>query len=411
MSPRTYPGLVATPEWAGRLARDRAARGMSQRDAAERLALHSDEPLASPDSVLRSWKRWEAGKAKPSPVYQAAIARMFESVPSAYFGADEPAALARLSDDETVELVARLRSSRLDDATLDAMRLTVEGLCTDYSHADNAVLREQAHEWLRHLGGVLASQLTYRQHRDVLTMAGWLTLLASCLSWDKTDATGAERARQSAISLGTDIGNREILGWASEIRAWIALTTGDLPGAVAASREGLAATVEHSVAVQLYAQEAKAFARMGDKTRAHVALDRGRELMAALPLPTNPRNHFEVDPVKVDFYAMDVWRLLGEDALAASAAETIRRTSSAPDGKPLSPMRLAEARMTDATILARHGDLDGALSLAEAALQGDRQSMPSLLMVGAEFAGELSRMDRSKGADYRAHLADLADQD
>src|SRR5262245_8570866 len=98
---------------------------------------------------------------------------------------------------------------------------------------------------------------------------------------------------------------------------------------------------------------------MGDKTRAHLALNQARELLAALSVPANPRNHFEVDPVKVDFYAMDVWRLLGEDALAASAAQTIRRTSTSSGGKPLSPMRLAEAQITDATILARNGDLGG----------------------------------------------------
>lgn len=383
---------------------------MSQRDAVERLALHTDERLPASDSILRNWKRWESGKAKPSPIYQDAIARMFGSVTAAYFTEPEPDGhrTVRLSDDETVDLVAQLRSSRIGDSALDALRLTVDGLCTDYSTADTQRLRDDTTEWLRRATDVLASQLTYRQHGDVLAEAGWLTLLISCLAWDASDAGAAERARQSAISLATDIGHAEILGWAAEVRSWMALTTGDLAGTVAATREGLAATSSHSVSVQLHAQQAKAWARLGDKARAHVALDSARELMASLPVPTNPRNHFEVDPVKVDFYAMDVWRLLGEDALAASAAETVRRTSTSPTGAALSPMRLAEAQMTDAAVRARGGDVDGAMRLAASALESDRRSLPSLLMVGSELAEEFDRIDPRRSGDYRVHLADLA---
>jgi len=159
--------------------------------------------------------------------------------------------------------------------------------------------------------------------------------------------------------------------------------------------------------VQLHAQQAKAWARLGDKARAHVAMDEARELLATLPAPNNPRNHFQVDPVKVDFYAMDVWRLLGEDALAASAADTVRRTSRESDGAALSPMRLAEARMTDATVLARGGDVDSAVDIALDALEGDRRSLPSLLMVGSELAEELRRIAPRRSADYRAHLAEI----
>lgn len=391
--------------WVDRLVRDREVRGMTQREAAERLALYTDESLPAVDSILRSWKRWERAQATPSPVYQAAIAKMFGSVPAAYFGATvERRYPSRLSADETVELVARLRASKIDDATLDAMRLTVEGLCTDYSYGNRDQLRVEARSWLGRLSEPLASQLTYRQHGDVLEMAGWLTLLVACLSWDASDATAAEQARRSAIQLGRDVDHPEILGWAAEIRAWMALTNGDLTGTVAAAREGLLVAGQTGVAVQLHAQAARAWARLGDKAHAHLALDQGRELMANLPVPTNPRNHFAVDPVKVDFYAMDIWRLLGENAMAAAVAEMISRTSTSPIDETPSPMRLAEARMCNATIHARGGDIDGALTLAESALEVNRKSRPSLLMLGGEFADEVTKIDGRKGAEYRAHL-------
>src|SRR5206468_1739543 len=145
----------------------------------------------------------------------------------------------------------------------------------------------------------------------------------------------------------------------------------DYVATVAAAQEGLDRTNGHGVAAQLHAQAAKAWARLGNRDQAILEQEAGRELLARLPFPANPRNHFEVDPTKYDFYAMDCWRLTGADALAAEAAETVIRTSTAPDGRPISPMRLSEAQLTKAEVLARGGDFDGAVALAESALAID----------------------------------------
>jgi hypothetical protein len=72
--------------------------------------------------------------------------------------------------------------------------------------------------------------------------------------------------------------------------------------------------------LELAAQEAKAWSRIGDRRQAEVALDRGRRLLDALPYPDNLDHHFVVDPTKFDFYAMDCYRMLAEDKLAESLA-------------------------------------------------------------------------------------------
>ena len=69
-------------------------------------------------------------------------------------------------------------------------------------------------------------------------------------------------------------------------------------------------TPRHPVAVQLAAQAAKAWARIGDRRQTEVALDRGRRLLDSLPYPDNIDNHFVVNPTKFDFYAMDCYRML-----------------------------------------------------------------------------------------------------
>ena len=38
------------------------------------------------------------------------------------------------------------------------------------------------------------------------------------------------------------------------------------------------------------------------------ALNNGRGLLGRMPMPSNPRNHFGIDPAKWDFYATDCAR-------------------------------------------------------------------------------------------------------
>jgi tetratricopeptide (TPR) repeat protein len=193
------------------------------------------------------------------------------------------------------------------------------------------------------------------------------------------------------------------------MRAWFALTTGDYRGVIAASQAGAGVAAHHGVAVQLAGQEAKAWARLGDRRQVEVALDKGRRLLEGMPYPENLDNHFVVDPAKFDFYAMDCYRLVGEDKLARTLAEEVLRAGTDFDGSERSPMRNAEARVTLGVTAAREGDLEQALIMGERALEGDRQSVPSLIMTSRELAAEMKRRYVSEPAaqDYLARLRDL----
>jgi hypothetical protein len=116
-----------------------------------------------------------------------------------------------------------------------------------------------------------------------------------------------------------------------------------------------------SVAVQLFAQEAKAWARIGDHRQTEVALDKGRRLLESLPYPENLEHHFVVDPTKFDFYAMDCYRTLAHNKVAETLAKEVIQASTDFDGRERAPMRLAEARITLSVVRAREGDLEGAV--------------------------------------------------
>jgi hypothetical protein len=85
------------------------------------------------------------------------------------------------------------------------------------------------------------------------------------------------------------------------------------------------------------AQEAKAWARLGDRRQTEVALDKGRRQLEAMPCPDNLDHHFVVDPTKFDFYAMDCYRHLAEDPLTETLANEVIQASTDFDGTERAP--------------------------------------------------------------------------
>lgn len=385
------------PEWALRLRRERTIREWSQGDAVAAMRTFSDVPLAT--GLQDQWKRWERGRNKPDEFYRSLIAATFGTVVESIFPS-KIAQTRRTTDEillsqtgmDTHELVQRIRRSTVDDTTLDALALTVEQLCCDYAHRDAAELITLSHEWLTWITNLLGERLTLIQHKDVLDAAGWITLLIGCLEYDLDQPRAAEATRVAALQLANEANNVTLIGWGHEMRAWFALTKGRYREVIEAAQAGQDAAPGRSVSVQLIAQEAKAWARMGNQRNVVRALEKGRILLDSLPYPERPDNHFVVDPDKFDFYAMDCYRLIGDDNLAEMhARETIRKTT-APDGSDISPMRRAEAEITLGVIAARRGDLEEALQYGYKALNIGRRSRPSLLMVGTELDRVLQKI-------------------
>ncbi|MFC4854102.1 helix-turn-helix domain-containing protein [Actinophytocola glycyrrhizae] len=326
-----------------------------------------------------------------------------------------PDSLSSTPDDElisvtgmdTVELIQRMRSSSINSATVDALNITVDQLCCDYAHADARRLIATSKEWLNRATNLLNNRLTLPQHRDILHNAGMLALLVGCLEYDLGQSAPAEATRRMASKLGEESGVPGIVGWSHEMLAWFHLTAGNPRAVVPVAEAGIISSPSHSVAVQLYGQQAKAYARMGMREQVHEALERGSALLDKLPYPERPDNHFVVDPDKWDFYAMDTYRIVGEDALAErNAREVIRRSTNA-DGFVSSPMRKTEAELTLAVIAARRGDIDEASTLGIAALGDGRRSRPSLLMVASELDHEIRKGAGGARTDFSDLLADL----
>ena len=97
-----------------------------------------------------------------------------------------------------------------------------------------------------------------------------------------------------------------------------------------------------------------------------------------------------MDPTKFDYYSMDCYRTLADNKMAENLADEVIQASTDFDGKERAPMRLAEARFTLGVVRAREGDLGEAVSQGLRALNGERKSLPSLLMVSRDLTKVLN---------------------
>ena len=95
--------------------------------------------------------------------------------------------------------------------------------------------------------------------------------------------------------------------------------------------------------------------------------------------------------------------------MAGNLAAEVIQASTDFDGRERAPMRLAEARITLGVVQAREGDLEGAIDQGQRALNGERQSLPSLLMVTRDLTKVLNDQypAETQTRDYLDQLATL----
>lgn len=270
---------------------------------------------------------------------------------------------------EAVELATRVRSGDVSAATLDGLALGVHELCRRYTRVPPAALVDAVRGYRRHLFDLLDARMALRQRRELIVTAGWLSLLAACLHVDLGQPTAARESRRAAHDLGVDAGDRQIVAWGLEVRAWQAILAGRHEDAVKLCDAGSdLAGRDTSAAVQLTAQQARAQARLGRARETHAALDRAAASCSRLPTPEHPDHHFTFDPRKLTSYTATALAWLGDGERAEPFAREVidlRRR----EGRP---RRVATARIDLALILAQQDRPEEACDLGQLALASGR---------------------------------------
>jgi len=84
-------------------------------------------------------------------------------------------------------------------------------------------------------------------------------------------------------------------------------------------------------------------------------------------------------------YAATIYTWLGDDQRAKEHASEVINGHLRPDGSTRAPMRTAEARLSLATVSAREGDLEGAVSWGKLAYEFDTKPMADPLSRGKDL--------------------------
>ena len=382
------------------LARLMAARGVGVRELARMVPCNPGHI-----SNLRS------GKARPSAELAEALDERLEAGGSlcALVPAHErrsPQSTASWDDGAAADEIAALELGRLAEATevgtgtVERLELAVDELAIAYPSTPSAELYGRVRGYLSYVGRLLDARMTLAEHRLLLVVGGWLSLLASTTLIDLHRDQAAVAHLRTAAQLARESEHTEIAAWCLETQAWQVLTTGDYQRAADISQAAQRiAPKTGSAFIQATAQEGRAWARLGAAAQTRGALSRVEALVSPLPMPERPEHHYRYDPPKAQVYVATTLSWLGDKA-AEGLARKVLAAIEAPGERPR-PRRAALARLDLALALTAADKHDEAAGVTLEAIKSGR-----LAPVDGRRAREIVLAVAERGVPEAAELAE-----
>lgn len=393
------PSPFAIGERIRQLRTQRSPR-MTQRELAERAGVSVDlvsklEQGAKQTASLPSLKAIAAA-------LDVDLAALLSDQPRPAATLPRPAAQADPGIDP-VEVARLAERTDVGASTLDTIDAIVDRLARDYSREPAGWLLPKVNDRLARVVRLLDERTRLDEHRRLLAAAGWLETLRATLAFDLHDLAAAEASRTVAHRLGVQAEHPEIVAWTLELRAWWALVAQRFREAIDFARAGQAAAPQRSSAMaQLAVQEARTWARLGDRRETTAALRRAAVTLAALPTPAHPEHHLVFDGSKLHFYAATCYAFLGmPDPAEEHAREVIYQCS---DGRWRG--RLSSSHVDLALARVHRGEVDGAAEAGLRALTMFETPSPGTLWRSSDLHRALRPYrDVAEVADWRERYA------
>lgn len=378
----------------------------------------SQESLADAVGVDRSTvARWESGDTEPQALHRTRLCRelrvstsQLESMiaisvklapsQSAHVA---PAASANLEYDdeiEALELARRVVASDVGNETLSRLEVVFNDLAMKYPSSPPEDLLERVRKYSGYVGRLLDAKKTLAEHRKLLVLGGWFSLLGATLHIDLNQEDAATARLQTALTLSQHAGHPEIQAWCFETDAWRVLTNGDYLKAVELSKAAQTlAPKGSSVEIQATAQEGRAYARLGAPKETYDAIGRVHSLVSPMRFPDHPEHHYQYDPGKAISYTATTLAWIGDPAAESHAREVISRLSPSGDISKW-PRRVASANIDLALSLIVSDRVDEACNAAQNAILSGRV-VPSNRWRALEVVRAVEDRDISDARDLR----------
>jgi len=273
---------------------------------------------------------------------------------------------------EALELARRVAASDVSAETLNRLEGIVDELAVKYSVTPPRELIGPVRRHVSYVMRLLDARKTLEEHRRLLVVGGWLSLIAATLYTDLERRAAANGWLATAASLAKQAGEHEIYAWRYETEAWQALNDGDCHHAVELSQAAQRlAPRGSSAAIQATAQEGRAWARLGQAQQTYDALNRVEWFVSRMAKPDTPEHHYRYDPDKAEAYVATTLAWLGDVASEHHARQVVAAlTREAEAGRW--PRRLASANIDLALTLLLTDRLDEACAIARESMLSGR---------------------------------------
>lgn len=309
---------------------------------------------------------------------------------------------AGLTDEmAAIDLARRVAASDVSSETLAQLELAFDELATSYATNPPVELIPRIRAHLAYVDQLMDGRKTLAQHRRLLVVGGWLSLLAATVHIDLRQQAAANARLTAANTLAEHAEYPEIRAWCLETRAWDVLTIGDFRLAVDLSQQAQAiAPAGGSAQIQATAQEGRAWARMKQRAETRTTLDRVAKLTSALPVPDRPEHHYRYDPDKALSYTATTLAWAGDLAAEEYARSVIAQLEASASNGVARPRRIASARLDLGLALLAAGKPDDAAAVTVAAITSGRVVASNWWRV-TEVVSGVQSADAGEAADLR----------
>lgn len=331
---------------------------------------------------------------KPTTVHRtAALVRRADKPPvvSGPSSADEG---------EALELARRVAASDVGHETLSRLEAAFDELAIAYAVSPPRDLIARLRLHLAYVNRLMDGRKTLDEHRRLLVVGGWLSLLAATVHIDLKQNAAATARLRTASSLAQHAEHDEIQAWCLETIAWRAVTDGDFQRAVRLAQAAQAiAPTGSSAHTQATAQEGRAWARLGQASETYDAMERVHGLVASRPAPDQPGHHYRYDPDKLTAYSATTLAWLGDPAAEEFARQLLTRLNGT-EATQAWPRRVASAHLDLSLTLLGTDRLDEAASEALIAI-GSGHVAPSNHWRALEVVTAVESRELPEAADLR----------
>ena len=319
-----------------------------------------------------------------------------------------------LESGEDADIMLMLQEADRSDigaGTIESLYTIFDKLCRDYPSSPAPDIQQRLKRLYARMMRLRQGRMTFGQHKELIALSGWVTALLACVDWDMNEREAAETARAATLRFAKEIDHSELIAWSYEIQAWFALTEGRYGDVTSIAKAAQNIGGKNSAIVQLIMQEARGWAKLGNRQATESAIERASSLMKKLPAIDYPR-HFAFDRTKFAFYVAACYQWLGEYDKAEEYANKVLRECEENGTTARSPMRLAEVHIILGLVHAHRGELDAAVNSGLHALTYERKSGPSLLIRAAELNAAIAERfpDAPRAVEFDEKLRSIFDE-